>query len=104
MEGMLSRRPTHRSATAVVALLPTIEFMWVANSNSPANTISKFAVTSRRHRGLIQPTTVQLPAIHTQMRAGAARVRARFGRASIQPSYRYRHLGISCASSRHSWA
>lgn len=40
---------------------------------------------SRRHRRLIEPTTVRLPAIRTDARPCAARGRARFRRTSLQP-------------------
>src|SRR5207245_7924550 len=46
------------------------------------------ARTSRRHRRLIQPATVRLPSIQTDTRAGAARLRARFRRAAVQPRMR----------------
>jgi hypothetical protein len=43
---------------------------------------------SRRHWCLIQPTTVQLPSIRTDIRAPATRVRARVRRAPVQPLMR----------------
>ena len=43
------------------------------------------ANTSRRHRCPIQPTTVRLPSIRTETRADAARIRARYRRAAVQP-------------------
>jgi hypothetical protein len=43
---------------------------------------------SRRHRCLIQPTTVQLPLIRTDIRASAAGVSARVRRAPVQPRMR----------------
>ena len=46
------------------------------------------AHASRRHRCLIQPTTVRLPSIRTDTRAGTARDNARFRRAPVQPRMR----------------
>ena len=43
---------------------------------------------SRRHRCLIQPTTVPLPSIRTEIRASAAWVNARVRRAPVQPRMR----------------
>ncbi len=40
--------------------------------------------TSRRHRRLMLPTTVRLPSIRTDTRAGAARVPVRFRRAPVK--------------------
>jgi hypothetical protein len=44
--------------------------------------------TSRGDRRLKQPTTVRLPSIGTDIRASAARVRARFRRVPVQPRMR----------------
>jgi len=46
------------------------------------------AHASRRYRRLIQPTTVQPPAILSDTRPCAARVRSRFRRAPLQPRVR----------------